>query len=190
MQPFQAGCMTTVTRWLQSLHDYDLRMLLWFFHRQHRALWIAFSRALSRSGDGTLQLLLPSLIWAIDGESGKRLFMATVVVFAIERPLYWCLKNGCQRRRPPEAIPSFQSVVTASDRFSFPSGHTCAAFALATLVTLHYGALAAPLYLWASGVGLSRVVLGVHFPTDTLAGAALGIAIAWSTHAHLVALFF
>ncbi len=178
--------MTTVTRWLHSLQDYDLRMLLWFIHRQHRALWIAFSRALSRSGDGTLQLLLPSLFWLIDGETGKRLFIATALVFLIERPLYWCLKNGCQRRRPPEAIPSFQSVVTASDRFSFPSGHTCAAFALATLVTLQYGAVAAPLYLWATGVGLSRVVLGVHFPTDTLAGAALGTLIAWSTSTYLL----
>ncbi len=178
--------MTTVTRWLQSLQNYDLRMLLWFFHRQHRALWIAFSRALSRSGDGTLQLLLPGLFWLIDGSAGKQLFIAAAVVFAIERPLYWCLKNSCQRRRPPEAIPSFQSVVNASDRFSFPSGHTCAAFALATLVTLHYGALAAPLYLWATGVGLSRVVLGVHFPSDTLAGAAIGTLIAWATSIYLV----
>lgn len=186
MRPPQAGRMTTVTRWLHNLQDYDLRMLLWFFHRQHRALWIAFARALSRSGDGLLQLLLPSLLWLLDGTTGKRLFIAAALAFAIERPLYWCLKNGCQRRRPPEAIPSFQSVVTASDRFSFPSGHTCAAFALATLVTLHYGALAAPLYLWATGVGLSRVVLGVHFPTDTLAGAALGTLIAWSTSSHLL----
>lgn len=182
--------MTTVTRWLHSLQDYDLRMLLWFIHRQHRELWITFSRALSHSGDGTLQLLLPSLFWVIDGETGMQLFIATALVFLIERPIYWCLKNGCQRRRPPEAIPSFQSVVTASDRFSFPSGHTCAAFALATLVTLHYGAVAAPLYLWATGVGLSRVVLGVHFPTDTLAGAALGTFIAWSSSTYLLIYLF
>jgi undecaprenyl-diphosphatase len=178
--------MTTVTRWLQSLQTYDLRMLLWFFHRQHRALWIALSRALSRSGDGSLQLLLPSLSWLIDGSAGRRLFIATAAAFAIERPLYWYLKNSCQRRRPPEAIPQFQSVVTASDRFSFPSGHTCAAFVLATLVTLHYGAAAAPLYLWAVGVALSRIVLGVHFPTDTLAGAILGTLIAWTTSLYLV----
>lgn len=167
------------SRWLQGINRCDLQMLLWFVRRRHRQLWIAFARALSRSGDGLLQVLLPSLLLALDRRAGMALFAATAVGFAVERPLYWILKNSCQRRRPPEAIPSFNSVIVASDRFSFPSGHTCGAFLLAAVVTQHYPALALPMYLWASGVGLSRVVLGVHFPTDILAGALLGSAIAW-----------
>lgn len=167
------------SRWLQGINRYDLRMLLWFVDRRHRQLWIAFARALSRSGDGLLQVLLPTLLLILDRQTGVTVFLITAVGFAIERPLYWVLKNSCQRRRPPEAIPSFTSVITASDRFSFPSGHTCGAFLLAAIVTQHYPALAAPMYLWASGVGLSRVVLGVHFPTDILAGALLGSGIAW-----------
>lgn len=167
------------SRWLQSLYQYDLRMLLWFMHTRHRQLWIALARAFSRSGDGYMQVLLPSLLWLLDRRHGGALFTATAIAFAIERPLYWVLKNSCQRRRPPEAIPSFRSVVVASDRFSFPSGHTGAAFLLATITTEHYGALALPMYLWSGAVGLSRVVLGVHFPTDILAGALLGSGIAW-----------
>jgi undecaprenyl-diphosphatase len=167
------------SRWLQSINRCDLQMLLWFVHRRHRQLWIAFARALSRSGDGLLQVLLPALLLVLDRQTGSAVFLVTAAGFAIERPLYWVLKNGCQRRRPPEAIPSFCSVITASDRFSFPSGHTCGAFLLAGIVASHYPALALPMYLWASGVGLSRVVLGVHFPTDILAGALLGSGIAW-----------
>lgn len=167
------------SRWLQSINRCDLQMLLWFVHRRHRQLWIAFARALSRSGDGLLQVLLPTLLLALDRQTGSTVFLVTAAAFAIERPLYWVLKNGCQRRRPPEAIPSFSSVIVASDRFSFPSGHTCGAFLLAAIVAFHYPALALPMYLWASGVGLSRVVLGVHFPTDILAGALLGSGIAW-----------
>lgn len=167
------------SRWLQGINRYDLRMLLWFVDRRHRQLWIAFARALSRSGDGLLQVLLPTLLLALDRQTGTTVFLVTALGFAIERPLYWILKNSCQRRRPPEAIPSFTSVIKASDRFSFPSGHTCGAFLLAAIVTQHYPPLAAPMYLWAGGVGLSRVVLGVHFPTDILAGALLGSAIAW-----------
>lgn len=167
------------SRWLQGINRYDLRMLLWFVDRRHRQLWIAFARALSRSGDGLLQVLLPSLLLILDRQTGAIVFAVTLAGFAIERPLYWILKNSCQRRRPPEAIPSFNSVIKASDRFSFPSGHTCGAFLLAAIVTLHYPALAVPMYLWAGSVGVSRVVLGVHFPTDILAGALLGSAIAW-----------
>lgn len=167
------------SRWLQSVYQYDLRMLLWFMHRRHRQLWIAFARAISRSGDGLMQIALPCLLYALDRQHGALVVIATATAFAIERPLYWVLKNSCQRRRPPEAIPSFSSVITASDRFSFPSGHTGAAFLLAAISTEHYAALTLPMYLWASAVGVSRVVLGVHFPTDILAGALLGSGIAW-----------
>lgn len=167
------------SRWLRGINRYDLQMLLWFVDRRHRQLWIAFARALSRSGDGLLQVLLPTLLLALDRDAGTTVFLVTAAGFAIERPLYWILKNSCQRRRPPEAIPSFNSVIVASDRFSFPSGHTCGAFLLAAIMTQHYPALAVPMYLWAGAVGLSRVVLGVHFPTDILAGALLGSAIAW-----------
>lgn len=178
--------------WLHSVYQhgvypYDLRMLLFFVRRRQRRLWIAGVRAVSRSGDGLMQVLLPSLLWLLDRDSGGRFFIATAIGFAIERPLYWVLKNGCQRRRPPEAIPSFSSVVTASDRFSFPSGHTCGAFLLAGLTSEFYPLLTLPLYLWSSAVGISRVALGVHFPTDILAGALIGSAIAWLVTAHAAA---
>ena len=163
----------------QGVYPYDLRMLLWFMHTRHRRLWIAAARALSRSGDGLMQIILPSVLLLLDRQHGATLFVATALAFSIERPLYWVLKNSCQRKRPPEAIPSFHSVITASDRFSFPSGHTCGAFLLAAMVSEYHAALMLPMYVWASAVGVSRVVLGVHFPTDILAGALIGGAIAW-----------
>lgn len=171
--------MTTRTRLLDTLCQRDLQLLAWFVRAPHRQLWVTGARAFSRSGDGTLQLLLPLLMWIVDGERGLLFASMTLFAFTIERPLYWVLKNTCRRRRPPEAIPDFQSVIHAADRFSFPSGHTTAAFLLATLCALCYGPMAAPLYAWAACVGLSRVVLGVHFPSDILAGALLGCGIGW-----------
>ena len=170
--------------WLQSVYlngvyPYDLRMLLWFVRNRQRRAWVAVARAVSRSGDGLMQVLLPSLMWLLDRDHGLKFFIATALGFALERPLYWLLKNGCQRKRPPEVIPSFNSIITASDRFSFPSGHTCGAFLLAAIGSSFYPVLAAPLYVWASAVGVSRVALGVHFPTDILAGALIGSTIAW-----------
>ena len=136
------------------------------------------AKNVSKTGDGYLQILLPSLMFLIDEEQGNQFFFVSFIAFCIQLPIYWLLKNGLKRRRPPEVIPAFKSSITASDKFSFPSGHSAAAFLLANLTALFYGIVAWPLYIWASFVALSRVVLGVHFPTDILAGIALGSVVA------------
>jgi membrane-associated phospholipid phosphatase len=59
---------------------------------------------------------------------------------------------------------------------SFPSGHATGAFSLATVVAARYRKLAIPAYLGATVIGLSRIYLGRHYPSDVAAGAALGVA--------------
>ena len=166
-------------RLIDNLYQYDQRMLWYFVHSPRRRYWIAAARSVSRSGDGLMQVLLPLLLWILDGATGLRLVEAAILAFAIERPLYWILKHTCRRRRPPDALVRFVPAIKASDRFSFPSGHTMGAFLLATLVWVHYGDTALVLFAWAGAVGTSRVALGVHFPSDILAGAILGILLGY-----------
>ena len=135
------------------------------------------ARYVSHTGDGHLYLLLGGFIFVTEG--WRSLFLQTALLaFLIERPLYYVLKNGFKRNRPPAALKGYSSLVTPSDQFSFPSGHTSAAFMMATLTGFFMPSLLLPLMLWAALVGFSRVVLGVHFPTDTLVGMALGIGVA------------
>ncbi|WP_312330479.1 phosphatase PAP2 family protein [Sphingobacterium sp.] len=91
------------------------------------------------------------------------------------------LKHLFKRSRPFKKYPNFISVRTASG-YSFPSGHTSSAFATASALSRAYSKwyVVAPSLLWASSVGYSRMYLGVHFPTDVLAGAALGTGAAFA----------
>ncbi len=96
------------------------------------------------------------------------------------------IKRDVDRPRPAE----FFSAETPPHTFgripvghSFPSGHTNNIFAVATLLVLFFGKKYGPVFLFAAAVAYSRVYLGAHFPSDTLAGACLGIFIAlavWS----------
>lgn len=164
---------------LEGIYQYDLRVLLWCRKSRFYPDFIAIVRIVSRTGDGYIQFLLPLCYWLINPKDGKDFFILLLWACAIERLLYFVLKNSLKRRRPPEIVAGFTSIIKASDQFSFPSGHTMAAFLLANLCVLEIGLIALPLYFWATCVAISRVVLGVHFPTDTLVGATLGSGIAY-----------
>ncbi len=93
------------------------------------------------------------------------------------------IKYIVQRPRPYETYPDIVPYHT-EDSPSFPSGHTAAAFATATSLTLAYPKwyIAVPAYVWASGVGYSRLQLGVHYPSDVLCGALIGTGAAVANH--------
>jgi undecaprenyl-diphosphatase len=103
-----------------------------------------------------------------------------LLAFAIELPLYLLLKNAIQRERPRGLQQhGWTPGIKPSDRFSFPSGHTAAAFMFAWMLAASYPEYTLIYLSIASGIGLSRVLLGVHYPTDILAGASLGSTIAF-----------
>lgn len=87
------------------------------------------------------------------------------------------LKYLCDRQRPYERYPDRVHPFSTEDSPSFPSGHTATAFALATSLSVKCPKwyVIAPSALWACSVGVSRMNEGVHYPTDVLAGAAIGV---------------
>ena len=170
---------------LSALQKYDLHLFGKLFRQGERRMVIPAARAVSRSGDGYLHVLLPLLLLALGSEHAGTFARLLAIALLLERALYWALKNSLKRRRPQNAVPGFRSLIIASDEFSFPSGHTSGAFLLATGVLIVVGGPGAVLYVWAGCVGLSRVVLGVHFPGDILAGAVMGSSIALFCAAHL-----
>jgi undecaprenyl-diphosphatase len=167
---------------LYSIHKYDVFLFTWLVNVRITPLLIKVARTLSKTADGPLYVLLAALLWKYQGFDSPFLH-AILLAFLIERPTYFVLKNSFKRNRPAVALENFVSVIIPSDKFSFPSGHTSAAFMMATLISYFSQPFADLsfvflLYGWAVLIGFSRVILGVHFPTDTLMGAVLGISVA------------
>lgn len=170
---------------LNRLDQYDQRVFLWFASACHYKILSLLARIISKSGDGYIQILLPLIMWFSLGSEAVDYIVVISAAFVAERSLYWVLKNSLKRKRPPEAIPLFEAIITASDEFSFPSGHTSSAFLLSTITAFYFPIAAIPLTIWASAVGLSRVIVGVHFPADILAGFCLGSGLAYGFHAFI-----
>ena len=173
-------------RLLHFIHSGDLVTFHWCMCRKRQRQLTLFSKYISHSADGFYYVLIPLVMLLVDTTNAQLAFIALTAAFCLERPIYALLKKGLKRNRPAEALPNFSSFITPSDQFSFPSGHTSAAFLSATIVATLVPILFWPAYLWASLVGASRILLGVHFPTDTLAGALIGTTIATLTMEFLI----
>jgi undecaprenyl-diphosphatase len=130
---------------------------------------------ISHTGNGYYYPVIPAAMLLVDSKEAWAFFLAGLIAFGIELPLYKLLKNGIKRNRPCEALTGVHRRVSPSDQFSFPSGHTAAAFVIATLLSCFYPILSMPFFSWALLVGFSRIYLGVHYPTDILAGIVIGL---------------
>jgi undecaprenyl-diphosphatase len=152
----------------------SVRLYRWAAPRWFRQLMLAATRL----GDGWLWPLAAMVLLAA-GDSVQPLVLAA----GVANLALIVLKRCCQRRRPAEmglavGSPRFAPELLAFDRFSFPSGHSLNAFAVATTLALHFP-LATPLLLLVAGsVAASRLFLGRHFLGDVLAGALIGTTIA------------
>jgi len=130
-------------------------------------------RMFTRLGDATSWTFV-SLVMIVSGGAGVRygkLMGYSALLASIVSQL---LKRVCRRKRPSHGINGFTALADNPDAFSFPSGHTAAAFGAAIAAT-GQGAFLGPLLLsLAFAIALSRVYLGAHYPLDVGVGAALG----------------
>ena len=101
--------------------------------------------------------------------------MLWLLAYLIELPSYLILKNLIRRQRPSDRLAGVMNAyIQPSDKFSLPSGHTAGAFVFATALLQVEPGFGICLLPWALAVGASRVLLGVHYPCDIIAGALLG----------------
>ena len=178
-----------------AMADTDSRAALWFRRadaveyklclQMNRGCRVAavrrFFAVISRLGDGvfwyTLMLLLP----LVDGRQGVLPALRMVIAGVAGLALYKYLKSRLVRERPFINFAGVKAGTQPLDRYSFPSGHTLHAASFTILVCASYPQLGWLCIPFASLVAASRVVLGLHYPSDVLAGASIGTGMALTT---------
>jgi undecaprenyl-diphosphatase len=171
---------------LAYVTDSDLRVALrlrsWLPPSWFR-LWMIVA---TRLGDGWLWAVTGLALLAAGGPY-RRVFLTAALAAALANATIILLKPRLRRPRPCErtrqgvfgvAAPD----VFAFDEFSFPSGHALNAFTVATLLSLQFPLLAPSLAIVAASIATSRVVMGLHFLSDVVAGALIGIVIGGSAY--------
>ena len=163
---------------LRKITSYDAVAFYWCHGFTQMPRLATISRLISRLGDGGLYLALGLSLALLEVQDGEAFLLAGLLAFTIELPLYLILKNTIKRDRPCHRFDNFDAFIVPSDKFSFPSGHAAAAFVFATVFSHFYPSMLELSYSVAVLIGLSRVMLGVHYPTDIAAGAVLGTSCA------------
>jgi len=157
-------------------------------HRWRAPRWVRLASIWStRLGDGWLWYSMAALILAIGGDQRFRALATSSFAALAGIVLFKCVKHACRRPRPCEQEPHCWATILPPDQFSFPSGHTITAFAIAVSLGHLYPQSEPGLFLAASCIGVSRVLLGMHYLSDVLAGALFGAAIGFGSY-HLFAL--
>jgi undecaprenyl-diphosphatase len=164
------------------------RKLMLRLNQWEAPLWIRkWMVVASRGGDGWLWGVIGLILLLFGGASRFDALGAGLVSVVAGQLMFFILKRIIGRERPCATEAHCWSVLLPPDRFSFPSGHTITAFAIAFSLGLYYPTLLVGLVFCALSVAASRVILGLHYLSDVLAGIVLGTLIGlaafqWTPH--------
>jgi undecaprenyl-diphosphatase len=141
-----------------------------------RRPWVRRPFALvSRLGDGLFWYSLIAVLPLVHGRAGLDAAVQMLATGAVGLILYKSLKGMTRRERPCHAVGGIEVLVLPLDRFSFPSGHTLHAVSFSTVAIARYPELAWLLVPFTLLVAASRVLLGLHYPSDVLVATAIGL---------------
>ena len=164
-------------RWLLAEAHWCLRANRTCVHRGVRR----YFAIVSRLGDGVFWYALMAALAAFGGARGLQAALHMAALSIVTLLLYKSLKHATRRPRPHAAHRRIRAWVAPLDEFSFPSGHTLHAVGFSVVALAYFGWLAPLLVPFAASVAVSRVVLGLHYPSDVLAATAIGGALAATT---------
>jgi undecaprenyl-diphosphatase len=167
-----------MSAYLSRMHDMDTSLCLRFNRTSRYRLVRVFFSLTSRLGDGIFWVAVMLGILLAERAAGVMPVLHMAVAGGCGTLIYKAIKGKTLRPRPYEVHQAISLAGAPLDRFSFPSGHTLHAVVFSAVALAYYPMLSWLLLPFTLLVALSRVVLGLHYPSDVLAGAAIGLLIA------------
>ena len=156
------------------------------FNRWRAPRWVRWWMLLAtRAGDGWLWGLIGiAVLLSPDASSDKNLRFRAILAAACAVTagivLFHKVKRVVCRKRPRDVEPHCWAHIATRDKFSFPSGHSTTAFAVAMSLGSFYPEIMPLLLVLAANVAISRVVVGMHFLSDVLVGSGAGALLGYA----------
>ena len=163
---------------LQQIKTWDMELCAFCNRRSRNFTVRSLFRLVSRLGDGVFWYVLMIVLLLQYQSAAIPAVFHMIIVGLIGTALYKFIKGKTLRPRPFNVYPAIVCVGKTLDQFSFPSGHTMHAVAFSIVAVSYFPALIWLVAPFSVLVGLSRPILGLHYPSDVLAGAVLGAVIA------------
>lgn len=160
-----------------AARDYSLMLRV---HRWPAPRWIrVWMVCATRGGDGWLWYAMGLVILLCGGPARFAAVGTAALAAGMGIAAFLLLKKCTNRKRPCAIQPHCWAKLLPPDRFSFPSGHTITAFAVALSLAAFYPGLMIGLLFCAASIAVSRILLGMHFLSDVVAGALIGAGLAY-----------
>jgi undecaprenyl-diphosphatase len=156
---------------------WDVRGCIYLNHWSENVRVAHFFKAVSRLGDGVFWYLMLGLIWMSRGLSYVLEVVYLLLASSLGTLVYKLLKRHTVRPRPYQVHQVIRMGERPLDHFSFPSGHTLHAVMFSTVLGTIAPVLLLLMLPFSVMIALSRMILGLHYPSDVLVGALLGLVV-------------
>ena len=156
---------------------FDIPILLWIQENLRMDILTRIFKVITFLGDrGWFWIAL--VLFLLIFKKTRRMAVASGITLAISILINnMAIKNLVGRIRPYEFTNSVVPLISKPDDFSFASGHTCASFAVALVLVRYDKRMGIPAVILAALIGFSRLYLGVHYPTDVIAGFLIALVV-------------
>ncbi len=158
----------------KKIHDKDITILRVFNNKIRCSVLDKIMPAITYLGSLTFAIIFCILMLIISNDMTHKFAISTIISLALGASITHIIKKKANRTRPFLLLEDLYIKKIGIDDYSFPSGHTCAAFSIATMSGLYFPFVSIYVVLLSSLVGISRMYLGVHYPTDVAIGMIIG----------------
>ncbi|MTT33211.1 phosphatase PAP2 family protein [Terrilactibacillus sp. BCM23-1] len=179
-----------MTKTFTALHKLERRIFMRINRHFERKLINWYFRSITHLGGTTATISAVLILLLFTKESLHKASIASAFSLAINQIPVQFLKKIYPRKRPYLSIAGTLYPANPLKDHSFPSGHTTAVFSVITPLILFYPILSIILVPIGLSVGLSRIYLGLHYPSDVLVGIGFGVLTSLISYFYLVPYFF